>query len=85
MGTFHTIGGTRHKQTPPDEAGTHQDYFQLKIYHRHSILTPLHSERPKLDTILAFLSAIRLNLLMPRGHCIFTKQQGALFRAQSVL
>ena len=41
----------------------------------HCCLTLLHSERPKLYTILAFLSAIRLKIIDALGHlgslCVF--------------
>ena len=40
------------------------ELFPLKVYPVIHVLTLLHSERPKLYTILAFLSAVGLNLFL---------------------
>ena len=44
-----------------------QALFQVCEY-APSTLTLMHSERPKLNTILAFLSAIGLNQALPEGN-----------------
>ena len=61
--------------------------FKSNYSYDGSILTLLHSERPKLHTILAFLSAVGLNMSLDAGCAALTaaQQQGTHLYSGSIL